>query len=266
MSNIFDTLKLLALEYGIKAILCIVLLLIGLKVIKTLVNRIHKVLEKKDVDPTIVRFSCSMIKVSLKILLVLALLGTFDIGVTSFVAVLGAASFAVGLALQGSLSNFAAGVILLILRPFKVGDFVEVNGLMGSVASIEIFSTVLKTPDNKTIIIPNGGIVGTNIINYSLEPQRRVDFLFGVDYSADIKSVKILLEKTAKAHPAVLEEPGIFVGLSELGDSSINFVLRVWAQSEDYWTVYFDLMESVKEALDQANISIPYPHVQLVQA
>jgi len=259
-------LKLLAITYGLKTILCIILLVVGLKIIKYIGKKLHKVMEKKDVDATIVRFTCSLVKIVLKIILLITLLGIFDIGVTSFVAILGAASFAVGLALQGSLSNFAAGVILLVLRPFKVGDFVEVNGLMGTVSTIEIFSTILKTPDNKTIIIPNGNIVGTNIVNFSLEAQRRVDFTFGVDYSADIKQVKTLLEGIAKKHDKVLEEPGVFVGLNELADSSINFVLRVWVNSEDYWTVYFEIMEAVKEGLDKAEISIPYPHIQLVQS
>lgn len=266
MKDVLETIKDAAVDYGLKAIVFIVLLIVGLTVIKVIVKKLHNVLDKKQTDPTIVKFTCSMVRVSLKILLVIALLGTFGIGMTSFVAILGAASFAVGLALQGSLANFAAGVILLILRPFKVGDFVEVNGLMGTVSTIEIFSTILKTPDNKTIIIPNGGIVGSNITNFSIEPQRRVDFVFGVDYSADIKEVKTLLEKIATAHPLVLDDPGVFIGLSELGDSSVNFVLRAWANSADYWTVYFEIMESVKEALDAANIGIPYPHVQIVQS
>lgn len=266
MRDILEIIKDVAIQYGLKAILFIVLLLVGLKAIKIISNKVDKILHKKAVDITIVKFTSSMLRIALKILLVVVLLSTFDIGVTSFVAILGAASFAVGLALQGSLANFAAGVILLILRPFKVGDFVEVNGLMGTVSTIEIFSTILKTPDNKTIIIPNGSIVGSNIVNYSIEAERRVDFLFGVDYSADIKQVKGLLESIAKKHPMVLDTPDTFVGLKDLSDSSIDFVLRVWVKSEDYWTVYFEIMEEVKEALDAENISIPYPHVQVVQS
>lgn len=180
-------------------------------------------------------------------------------------AIIGAASFALGLAMQGSLSNFAAGVILLILKPFRVGDYVEVSGLNGTVASIEIFSTILKTPDNKTVIIPNSNIIDTNIVNYSIEKTRRVDFVFGVDYESNIKEVKDILTKIATDHEMIMDEPGIFVGLRDLNDSSIDFVLRVWVASENYWTVYFEIMESVKNAFDDANISIPYPHVQVVE-
>lgn len=252
------------LEYGFKVVLCLVMLIVGFRIIKMIEKRIHKLMDKKGIDPTIDQFARSIIKIILKILLVLAILSTVGFKVTSFVAILGAASFAVGMALQGSLSNFAAGVIILLLRPFKIGDFVELAGKSGVVSSIQVFSTVLKTPDNKTVIIPNAAIIGTDIVNYSLEAQRRVDFVFGVDYSADIQTVKNLLKDIATKHEKVLKDKDVFVGLSELADSSINFVLRVWVESPDYWAVYFDLMEQVKEALDAAEISIPYPHIQVV--
>ena len=266
MEKALEMVKDFALEYGLKAVLCIVLLLIGLKVIKLIVKRIHTMMEKRKVDQTIIRFTTSLLSIGFKTLLVIALLGTFGVGVTSFVAIIGAISFAVGLALQGSLSNFAAGVILLILRPFKVGDYVEVSGLNGTVASIEIFSTILKTPDNKTIIIPNGNIIDTNIVNYSIEKTRRVDFIFGVGYESDIKIVKDILLKIANDHEMILDEPGVFVGLKDLSDSSIDFALRVWVDAENYWTVYYEIMESVKNAFDKANISIPYPHLQVLES
>lgn len=265
IKDAFEVIKGSILEYGLKVVLCLVLLIVGLKVVSIIVKRVHKHMVKKEVDPTIVQFTSSLLKIVLRVLLVLAILGTMGVAVTSFVAILGAASFAIGMALQGSLSNFAAGVIILILRPFKVGDFVELSGLSGSVSSIQVFSTVLKTPDNKTIIIPNGGIIGSNIVNYSVEAQRRVDFTFGVDYSADIKQVKEVLYSVAKAHELVLEDPDVFVGLAELGDSSVNFALRVWVNAADYWTVYFEIMETMKEKLDAENIGIPYPHIQIVQ-
>lgn len=260
-----DVIKGTIMEYGLLVIIAIVLLFVGLKVIKGVVKRIHKHMEKKNVDPTIVTFTSTLLNVGLKILLILALLSTMGFDVMSFVAILGAASFAIGMALQGSLSNFAAGVILLILRPFKVGDFVELNGLSGTVSGIQVFSTFLKTPDNKTIIIPNSNIIGTNIINYSIESKRRVDFKFGVDYSSDIKKVKEVLYEVAKNHELVLEDPDVFVGLVELGDSSINFVLRVWVEAPNYWKVYFEINETMKERLDAESIGIPYPHVQVVK-
>jgi small conductance mechanosensitive channel len=261
----FDAIKGTIVEYGLLVIIAIVMLLVGLKVIKFIVKRVHRTMEKKGVDPTIVQFTESLLKIILKIALIIAMLSTVGFEVTSFVAVLGAAGFAVGMALQGTLSNFAAGVIILVLRPFKVGDFVELGGLTGTVNSITVFSTILKTPDNKTIIMPNGGIIGSNIINYSVEPQRRVDFTFGVDYSADIKTVKDVLYTVAKSHDKVLEDPDVFVGLAELGDSSVNFAVRVWVNAEDYWTVYFDIMEMMKNELDAKEIGIPYPHIQIVK-
>lgn len=264
-SAAFEAVKGTVLEYGLKVILCIVFLLIGLKIIKVIVKRIHKLMEKNDVDKTVTKFTSSMVNIILKILLIIALAGTLGVKETSFVAILGAVGFAIGMALQGSLANFAAGIILLVLRPIKIGDFVEIAGVTGSVSSIQVFSTELKTVDNKTIIVPNGNIIGTNIVNYSIEATRRVDFTFGVDYSADIKQVKEALLSVANAHELVLEDPGVFVGLAELGDSSVNFALRVWVNATDYWTVYFDIMETMKEKLDAENIGIPYPHIQIVK-
>lgn len=263
-SEAFEALKGTALEFAVNIVLCVLLLLIGLKVIKVIVKKLHKFMEKKGVDETVNNFASSMTKIVLKVLLVLALAGTLGIEATSFVAILGAVSFAIGMALQGSLANFAAGIILLILRPIKIGDFVEVSGMTGSVSKIQVFSTELKTPDNKTIIIPNGNIIGSNIVNYSLEENRRVDFTFGVDYSADIKQVKEVLYSVAKSHDLVLDDPDVFVGLAELGDSSVNFAVRVWVKAGDYWTVYFDIMEAMKNRLDAENIGIPYPHIQIV--
>lgn len=260
-----QAIKYLIMTYAMQLMMCLVLLYIGLKVINFIVKRTEKILVKKAVDVSIVRFSMSLLKVVLRIGLILALMSMLAIEVTSFVAILGAASFAVGMALQGSLSNFAAGVLILVLRPFSVGDFVEVAGTSGSVSGIQIFSTELKTPDNKTIIIPNSSIIGSNIVNYSLEENRRVDFVFGVDYDADIKKTKEIMLDVGKSHDLVLKDPDVFIGLAELGDSSVNFALRVWVKSSDYWTVYFDINEAMKIRLDQENIGIPYPHIQIVK-
>lgn len=253
------------LTYGVKIIVCLIIFIVGMKIINVLTQRIHKTMTKKKIDETVIQFSSSLIGISLKVVLVVSLAGTLGAEATSFVAILGAVSFAVGMALQGSLSNFAAGVILLILRPFKVGDYVEAAGNSGSVASIEVFSTTLKTPDNKTIIIPNGSIIGSNIVNYSLEKTRRVDFTFGVGYDSDIKEVKNVLMTIAEGHPLVLNEPEPFVGLSELGDSALGFSMKVWVNSADYWTVFYEINEIVKDALDQKGINIPYPHLQIVK-
>lgn len=261
----WEFIKQLLLTKGMNILVCLVILIVGLKVIKVIVKHIEKMMQKRDIDKTVTKFATSLINITLKVLLVLSLAGTLGVEETSFVAILGAVSFAIGMALQGSLSNFAAGIILLILRPIKIGDFVEVAGMTGSVSSIQVFSTELKTPDNKTIIIPNGSIIGSNIVNYSIEPQRRVDFTFGVDYSADIRQVKEILSEVARSHELVLDDPDVFVGLAELGDSSINFALRVWVNAPDYWTVFFDINERMKERLDKENIGIPYPHIQMVQ-
>ncbi len=265
-SNInLDALKEMAITYGMKVLLCILLLIVGFSVIKRIVRKVHKVMDKRDVDKTVSNFAASLTNITLKVLLIVAIAGTLGVKETSFVAILGAISFAVGMALSGSLANFAAGVILLVLRPFKIGDFVEVAGMTGVVSAIQVFSTELKTPDNKTIIIPNGNIIGSNIVNYSVEETRRVDFTFGVDYEANIKEVKETLYEVAKAHELVLDDPDVFVGLAELGDSSINFALRVWVNAADYWTVFFDINEQMKEKLDEKKIGIPYPHIQIVK-
>ncbi len=255
----------LFLDKAVVVVTCLVILLIGLKVIKFITKKANTLMNAKEVDPSIVKFTTSLIGITLKILLVLSVLKTAGQDVTSFVAILGAASFAVGMALQGSLSNFAAGVLILILRPFKVDDFVEVSGESGVVTSIQVFSTVLTTPDKKTIIIPNAAIIGSNITNYSVEKLRRVDFTFGIDYSADIKLAKEVMFDVVNKNELVLKDPDIFVGVSELADSSVNFAVRAWVESKDYWTVYFEVMEAMKLRLDKEKISIPYPHIQIVK-
>jgi len=263
-SEAFEALKGTVVEFGMTVLLVIILLIVGLRVIKSIVKKVHNIMEKRGIDKTVVKFGESLTNIVLKVVLLAVIAGTLGIKETSFVALLGALGFAVGMALQGSLANFAAGIILLILRPIKIGDFVEIAGMTGSVSLIQVFSTELKTPDNKTIIIPNGNIIGSNIINYSSEATRRVDFTFGVDYSADIKKVKEVLYDVVSSHKLVLKDPDVFVGLIELGDSSINFVVRAWVNATDYWTVYFEVMEATKERLDAENIGIPYPHVQVV--
>jgi small conductance mechanosensitive channel len=200
---------------------------------------------------------------ALIIFVVIAALGQLGIQTASFVAIVGAAGPAIGLALQGSLANFAAGVLILIFRPFKVGDFVEVAGVSGAVQNIQIFTTELHTPDNKKVIVPNGGVISGNITNYSANNTRRVDLVFGIGYSEDIDVAKTLLQTVLAAEPKVLQDPAPTIGVVELADSSVNLVCRPWVNTADYWDVYFNVTEAVKKALDAGGISIPFPQRDL---
>lgn len=204
-----------------------------------------------------------MVSWALIIFVVIAALGQLGIQTASFGAIVGAAGLAIGLALQGSLANFAAGVLILIFRPFKVGDFVEVAGVSGAVQNIQIFTTELHTPDNKKVIVPNGGVISGNITNYSANNTRRVDLVFGIGYSEDIDVAKTLLQTVLAAEPKVLQDPAPTIGVVELADSSVNLVCRPWVNTADYWDVYFNVTEAVKKALDAGGISIPFPQRDL---
>ncbi len=220
-------------------------------------------MDKVEYDESLEKFISSLIVVSLKIVLFIVILGNLGIATTSFAAILAAAGLAVGLALQGSLSNFAGGVLILIFKPYKTGDFIEAQGVMGVVKQIEIFTTKLNTPDNKEVIIPNGSLSNGNIINYSTEENRRIDITMGVSYDADIKQTKDLLMKILTDHPKVLKDPEPAILLGELADSSVNFKVRPWVLTEDYWDVYFQIMETCKIELDKAGIEIPYPQMDI---
>jgi len=250
----------LIIVYAPKILMAIVIWFVGLWVIRMVLKGIRKGLEKGNYDVSLKTFLVNLIKWSLKIVLIVIVLGTVGIQTTSFAAILAAAGLAIGLALQGSLANFAGGVLIMIFKPFKVGDVIQAQGELGSVKAIEIFTTKLTSPDNKEIIIPNGVLSNGNITNLTSIGTRRIDFTFGVDYGSDIKQTKELLMKQLISHPKVLTEPAPVVSLFELADSSINFIARPWVKTEDYWTVYFDITENVKEALDAAGIEIPYPH------
>lgn len=234
-------------------------LLIGLWVIKLLVKGMDKAMEKGDVDISLRKFLKSLTSIGLKVLLLISVASMLGIATTSFVAVIGAAGLAVGLALQGSLSNFAGGVLILIFRPFKIGDVIEAQGHLGKVDEIQVFNTVLKTPDNKTIIIPNGAVSNGSIVNFSTEETRRVDMTFGIGYEDDIQKAKSLLSELVAKDERVLHEPAPQVLLSELADSSVNFVVRAWVKGADYWDLFFDMQEKVKLTFDANKISIPYP-------
>ncbi len=261
--NFSQFIKGLALTYGLKAIAAVIALIIGLWVIKVIVKALAALMEKKEVDPSLRGFINSLTGILLKVMLVITVISMLGIQMTSFVAILGAAGLAVGMALSGTLQNFAGGVMLLIFKPFKVGDFIEAQGYAGVVSEIQIFITVLKTPDNKTIIIPNGGLSTGSLINYSAESTRRVDFSFGIAYGDSYDDAKALLLKLIKADGRILTTPEPFIVLGALADSSVNITVRVWAKSGDYWGVFFDMNEKVYKEFDKNGLHIPFPQMDV---
>lgn len=258
-SELLIRLKDLAWEQGPKLVGAIAILIIGIWVAKMVRAVLRRVLNNRKMDPIITSFIVNMAYIALVAFVVIAAMQQLGIATTSFVAVLGAAGLAIGLALQGSLSNFAAGFMLIIFRPFKQGDYVEAGGTAGLVEEIQVFTTVLKTPDNKKVIIPNSSIMGGNIINFSAHPNRRVDWVFGVSYTDDIDKVKATIRRIVEADERVQKEPAVFIVLSSLGDSSVNFTVRAWAKATDYWALFFDINERMKKAFDAEDISIPFP-------
>ncbi len=262
-----DMVQALAAAYGLKIIAAIVIFIIGKWLSGVLSRAVGKAMNRAKADQVLVKFVVNLAYAALLAFVVLAALAQLGIQTTSFIAIIGAAGLAIGLALQGSLSNFAAGVMLIIFRPFKVGDYIEAGGTAGSVEEIMIFSTKLKSPDNKQLYIPNGSIIAGTIVNYSAKNQRRVDLVFGCGYGDDIKKTKALLEAIVKENPLVLDDPAPTIGVLELGDSSVNFVVRPWVATPDYWDARFQITEEVKERFDEAGISIPFPQrdVHLVQ-
>ncbi|MDX2496816.1 MAG: mechanosensitive ion channel [Desulfobacterales bacterium] len=259
MENIVEKIWELITIYGLKVVAAIAVLIVGRWVAKWLTGFTEKLMNKRQVDPTIVSFVANMMYIALLVFVVLAALGQLGIQTTSFIAVIGAAGLAIGLALQGSLSNFAAGFLMIIFRPFKVGDYIEGAGVSGTVEKIQIFTTQLKTPDNKTIIIPNAKLSSDNIVNYSVKGTRRVELVFGIGYGDDIDHARQVIESVIGQDDRVLEDPAPAVVVSELADSSVNFKVRVWTSADDYWGFYFDTTEKVKKQFDAEGISIPFP-------
>lgn len=249
----------LIMIYGPKLLLAIIVLIVGLAIIKPIVRFIRKTLTNRDVDPSVIPFLTGITGAVLKIMLFIAVAEMVGVETTSFIAVLGAAGLAIGLALQGSLANFAGGVLILLFKPFKVGDYIEGQGHAGTVKEISILYTVLNTPDNKKIIIPNGNLSNNSMINYSAEETRRIDFLFGVGYDDNIDLVKETIAEVFKSDDRILSDPEPMIQLHELGDSSVNFASRVWVKTSDYWGVYWSLMETAKRKFDEKGINIPYP-------
>ena len=244
---------------GPNLILALVVLIIGFWIIKLISKGTDKTLDKAKIEESLKRFLLSLINIALKALLLISVASMLGVATTSFVAVLGAAGLAVGLSLQGSLSNFAGGVLIILFKPFKVGDVIDAAGHIGSVHSIQVFNTILKTPDNKTIIIPNGSLSNGSITNYTMEDHRRVDMTFGIGYGDDIKKTKAVLQSLIKADKRIFTDPEPMIVVSELGDSSVNFAVRVWTKTSDYWGVFFDMQEKVKLEFDKEGISIPFP-------
>lgn len=255
----FAALQAYAVTYGIKIICAILVFVIGKWLAKKLTAFFAKVMDKQDVDPTLTNFLKNIIYYLLLTAVLIAAAGQLGINTTSFLTVLGAASLAIGLALKDSLANFSSGVMLILFRPFKIGDVVNVAGETGKIEEITVFNTVMNTPDNQRKIIPNGAISNDTITNITANPTRRVDFVIGIGYDDDIKKAKETLEKIAKADARILKDPAPLVAVSELGDSAVNLVLRPWVKTEDYWDVYFSIMEEVKLTFDTEKISFPYP-------
>jgi small conductance mechanosensitive channel len=245
--------------FGVRIIAAIVILIVGWWIAKVVRNGLRKVLTIRAVDPLLVSFAGHLAYALIMVFVILAALGKLGVQTTSFVAIVGAAGLAVGLALQGALANFAAGVLMLVFRPFKVGDYVEGGGAAGVVEEIQIFTTKLKTPDNKLLIVPNAKMTGDNITNYSAKETRRVDFVFGVSYGDDIEKVNNVIEDVLSKDERVLKDPAPTIGLLELGDSSVNFAVRPWVKTADYWNVYFSINEAMKKRFDEEGVSIPFP-------
>ena len=256
--ELLQTAYTLALTYGPKVVLALVTLIVGIWVINKFVRTLDKNLTSK-VDATLGQFVASILSVILKAVLIISAASMIGIETTSFIAVLGAAGLAVGLALQGSLSNFAGGVVILLFKPFKVGDLIEAQGYIGTVSQIQIFNTILKTGDNRVVIIPNGSLSSSSMVNINQESTRRVDLLFGIGYSDNIDTAKTVLENLAAKDVRVLIDPEPKIVVSELADSSVNITVRLWVNTSDYWGVFFDMHENVKKEFDAKGISIPFP-------
>ena len=259
MSNLIPKLTELITLYGVKVIAALAIFILGRWIARIVKGFVQRLMRKTEVDDTLVSFVGNLTYIALLTFVVIAALNQLGVQTTSFIAVIGAAGLAIGLALQGSLANFAAGVLLIIFRPFKGGDFIEGAGVAGVVEKIHIFTTQLKTPDNKTIIIPNAKLTGDNIINYSAKETRRVDMVIGVSYSDDLQKVRQILEDILAKDDRVLKDPAPTIGVLELADSSVNFACRPWVKTADYWNVYFDVTETVKRRFDEEGVSIPFP-------
>lgn len=263
INEIINYLSEMAVTYGLKLLAALFILIVGIWVINILVKRINKLMDKTNTDPSLRGFLKSLVSITLKLVLFIVVLTTMGVEMTSFVAILGAAGLAVGLALQGTLQNFAGGVIILLFKPYKNGDFIEAQGFMGTVAAIEIFVTKLTTPDNKVIIIPNGGLANSSLTNFSKMDTRRVNWTFGIAYGDSYDTAKEMIMGFIKEDDRILSEPEPFIALGELADSSVNITVRAWVKGADYWAVFFDMNEKFYKEAGKHNINIPFPQMDV---
>ena len=260
MSQVMDT---YIIPWGINIVMAIAIYIIGKFIVSILVNVFGKVLARSKYDEMLIDFIKAIVNSILMLFVIIASLDKLGVNTSSMVAIFGAAGLAIGLSLQGSLQNFAAGVMLLVFRPFKAGDFIDAGGEMGTIMSISIFTTIMTTPDNNQIIVPNGKIYGGNITNFSANVTRRVDMVVGISYDSDLKKAKEILNEMVAADERILKDPAPAVAVSELAESSVNFVVRPWVKSADYWDVKFDFTEAVKLRFDSEGISIPFPQMDV---
>ena len=253
----------LAVSYGMNIVTALITLVVGLYVVGLIVKVIGKVLDRSAVDPSLKGFLSSLSSILLKVMVYISAIGMLGVEMTSFIAILGAAGLAVGMALSGTLQNFAGGVMILLFKPYKVGDVIEAQGYIGTVKQIQIFATVLTTPDNKTILIPNGPLATGSLINYSTQKTRRVDWTFGIAYGDDIDQAYAVLKKLIAADERILKDPEPFMALHALADSSVNIVVRVWVEAGDYWPVFFRMNEEVYKSFPQNGLNIPFPQMDV---
>jgi small conductance mechanosensitive channel len=258
-NEVIILLKTNGIELAINVVTAIAIFYFGRMVVALLMRGLKKMMQAQDVDVTLQTFVANLVQMVLLVFVIIAAISALGIQTTSFIAILGAAGLAIGLALQGSLSNFASGVLIVMFRPYKVGDFVEAAGISGVVEEVQILTTVLKTGDNKKVIVPNGQIMDSVITNYSANDQRRVDMVVGVSYGDDLDKVRSTLEQLVAADERILDDPACTIAVSALADSSVNFVVRPWVKSADYWGVMFDLTEAIKKRCDKEGISVPFP-------
>ncbi|MFZ1873471.1 MAG: small-conductance mechanosensitive channel MscS [Chania sp.] len=253
----------LLIQYAVNIVAAIVIFIIGSIIARIISNAVNRVMKLRGIDATVADFLAAMVRYSILAFTLIAVLGRIGVQTTSVIAVLGAAGLAIGLALQGSLSNFAAGVLLVAFRPLRAGEFVDLGGVAGTVDQVQIFSTTLRTPDNKTIVVPNGKIISGNIINFSREPNRRVDIVVAVAYNADVDRVKQVLGEVIAADKRIMHDLGVTVRLNEIAPPALNFVTRCWTTNAQFWDVYFDLMENFKRQLDINQIGVPCPQMDV---
>lgn len=263
VNNYLEKITDFGFEYAPKLVAAIIVLFIGLWVSNLITKGVRKSLEKSNIDQSLVPFLRSITNIILKVLVAITVMGMIGIQMTSFVAIIGAAGLAVGLALSGTLQNFAGGVIILILKPFKIGDFIEAQGYTGTVKEISIFSTLLNTVDKKLIIIPNGPLSTDSLTNFSAEPTRRVDWTYGIAYGDDVENFKKAINDFIAEDPRILQDPAPFIGLSELAGSSVNFAVKVWVDSPDYWDVFYDMNEKVYTRFGEYKLNIPFPQMDV---